>query len=222
MTASAVWSGTGISSSSAASMRRLGKWLNELPKPCGLLAANDRTAVCVLSAAARTKVAVPDELSVLGVDDNEAFCETASPPLSSIRNDFRQNGVLAGELLFALSRRRKPQLLQAFYGADTLVRRLSTRPARQPYRIFVGEPSSADVQGTIRHDALGLAKSARNLKLSDLKKPDSARAGIRPGRTANCSAARPAPRSPARPNCTRRPADPATCSSASPIRPEVR
>lgn len=122
-----VFDGTGISSSSAASMRRLGKWLNELPKPCGLLAANDRTAVCVLSAAARAKVAVPDELSVLGVDDNEAFCETASPPLSSIRNDFRQSGVLAGELMLALSRRRKPQVLQAVYGADTLVRRLSTR-----------------------------------------------------------------------------------------------
>ena len=142
-----VFDGTGISSSSAASMRRLGKWLNELPKPCGLLAANDRTAVCVLSAATLAQVSVPDELSVLGVDDNEAFCETASPPLSSIRNDFRQSGILAGELVLTLSRRRKPQILQAFYGADAIVRRLSTQ------KLAKASPSVRIALETIRRRA---------------------------------------------------------------------
>ena len=58
--------GTGI--------RRLGEWLRGLPKPCGLLAVNDRTAALVLTAAARHGVTVPDEVAVIGIDDDELLC----------------------------------------------------------------------------------------------------------------------------------------------------
>ena len=63
--------GAGLATGLAANVRRLGKWLKELPKPCGLLAANDRTAALVLTAAARHGVTVPDMVSVVGIDDDE-------------------------------------------------------------------------------------------------------------------------------------------------------
>ena len=80
--------GKGLTTSGTTTSERLGHWLTALPKPCGLLAANDRTAAQVLSVAAHEGIKVPDELSVLGIDDDEDFCESTTPPLSSIRCEF--------------------------------------------------------------------------------------------------------------------------------------
>lgn len=77
----------------------LRRFLASLPKPCGLFAANDGTAEIVLKVARLEGIPVPDELSVLGVDDDESVCNRCVPPLSSIDPDFRRAGMLAAELL---------------------------------------------------------------------------------------------------------------------------
>jgi len=117
--------GTGLSTGTAAP-GRLGQWLATLPKPCGLLAANDRTAALVLSVAEHEGIAVPDELSVLGIDDDEDICESTTPPLSSIRGDFYGGGVQAAEMLGRL-RNRPQNPAAAAYGVARLTTRLSTR-----------------------------------------------------------------------------------------------
>ena len=119
--------GTGLATSSTAPSRRLGRWLAALPKPCGLLAANDRTAEHVLSIAAREGIRVPDELSVIGIDDDEDICEAAVPPLSSIRCDFYGGGVRAGEMIGKLLANRPNRELADSYGAVRLTLRQSTR-----------------------------------------------------------------------------------------------
>lgn len=119
--------GRDLASGNPAQMRRLGAWLAALPKPCGLLAANDRTASLVLSSAAFEEIAVPDELSVIGIDNDANLCEMVSPPLSSIQVDFKSGGYLAGKLIQQLNRGKCAQTLNACYGALEFVMRLSSR-----------------------------------------------------------------------------------------------
>jgi LacI family transcriptional regulator, galactose operon repressor len=59
-------------------------WLRELPKPVGILACNDVRGQQILNACRRSGLNVPDEIAVLGVDNNELVCNLSDPPLSSI------------------------------------------------------------------------------------------------------------------------------------------
>ena len=119
--------GTGLAASGTTTSKRLGHWLTALPKPCGLLAANDHTAAQVLSIAEREGIKVPDELSVLGIDDDEELCESATPPLSSIRCDFFGGGVQAGKMIGTLLENRTYGGLDNGYGAVRQTIRQSTR-----------------------------------------------------------------------------------------------
>ena len=75
------------------------KWLKRLPKPCGVLLADDGLAEELYPACTRLGIRIPEDLPVLGVDDNERFCANLNPPLSSILLDFSQAGWKVAELL---------------------------------------------------------------------------------------------------------------------------
>ncbi len=78
---------------------RLASWLQELPKPVGLFAANDAVASDVLKACTSLGLAVPGAVAVIGVDGQKWLCENTDPPLSSIAPDSEGMGVAAVELL---------------------------------------------------------------------------------------------------------------------------
>lgn len=65
--------------------RDLVAWLRELPKPVGIFAVNDQLGFWLLDAARRAGIAVPEEVAVVGAENDNMLCETASPPLSSVR-----------------------------------------------------------------------------------------------------------------------------------------
>ncbi|NDC54485.1 MAG: helix-turn-helix domain-containing protein [Planctomycetia bacterium] len=79
-------------------------WLGALPKPVGLLACYDIRGRQALDACRRAGIAVPDEVAVLGVDDDELLCGLATPPLSSVIPDAVGAGRLAAGLLERLMR----------------------------------------------------------------------------------------------------------------------
>ncbi len=62
----------------------LEQWLPRLPRPCAVLAANDAVGIEVVAAARRAGLRVPDDLTVVGVDDDDLFCEMSDVPLSSV------------------------------------------------------------------------------------------------------------------------------------------
>ena len=62
--------------------QRLVEWLAALPKPVAVFAAYDVLGRQVIDACHRGNLAVPDEVAVLGVDDDELLCGLATPPLS--------------------------------------------------------------------------------------------------------------------------------------------
>ena len=79
-------------------------WLAGLPKPVALLACYDIRGRQAIDACRRAGIAVPDEVAVLGVDDDDVLCGLASPPLSSVMPDAIGAGRLAAELLDQLMR----------------------------------------------------------------------------------------------------------------------
>ena len=75
------------------------EWLKSLQKPVGVMACNDSCGCEVLQACARAQLRVPDDVAVVGVDNDEMMCEVSSPQLSSVALDLERAGYLAAKLL---------------------------------------------------------------------------------------------------------------------------
>ena len=82
----------------------LASWLIELPKPTGLMLASDQLGPHTLEICRSNGLVVPDDLGVLGVDNDEPLCEVSDPPLSSVWPNHRQVGYEAARLLDTLMR----------------------------------------------------------------------------------------------------------------------
>jgi LacI family transcriptional regulator len=82
----------------------LAAWVAALPKPAGLMLCSDQVGPAVLEACRRAGVEVPDEIAVIGADDDEPLCEVAEPGLSSVWPDHERVGYEAAALLDRLMR----------------------------------------------------------------------------------------------------------------------
>ncbi len=80
----------------------LAEWLRKLAKPVGVMACNDDRGRKVLQACAIAGVQVPEELAVVGVDNDELVCELSDPPLSSVALDLERTGYRAAAVLDGL------------------------------------------------------------------------------------------------------------------------
>ena len=80
------------------------QWIEQLPKPVGVMACNDIRAQQILMACRVIGVGVPDEAAVLGVDNDELLCDLSDPPLSSIVPDTHRIGFEAALLLDQMMR----------------------------------------------------------------------------------------------------------------------
>lgn len=79
--------------------RALVAWLAALPRPVGVFACYDGRAQQVLEVCQLRGWAVPDEIAVLGVDNDDVVCELCSPPLSSVQLNARRTGYEAAAML---------------------------------------------------------------------------------------------------------------------------
>ncbi|MGL4594363.1 MAG: AraC family transcriptional regulator [Thermoguttaceae bacterium] len=74
-------------------------WLHSLPKPICIYAVSDSHALPLLQTCLEEGIAVPEEVVVVGVDNDEWLCRITTPPLSSVDQNGRSVGYLAAELL---------------------------------------------------------------------------------------------------------------------------
>ena len=77
----------------------IARWIRKLPRPVGVMACYDLRGVQVLDACRRVGVPVPDEVAVVGVDNDDLLCELAHPPLSSVIPNTGRTGYEAAALL---------------------------------------------------------------------------------------------------------------------------
>ena len=80
-----------------ASSPELITWLAKLPKPIGLMGANDQWAIHL--SASTNGIHVPEDAAIIGVDNDTLLCELARPPLSSVATDTQRIGYEAAALL---------------------------------------------------------------------------------------------------------------------------
>lgn len=74
-------------------------WLRHLPKPIAILASNDILACHLSNVAAEAGLRIPEEIALLGIDDDQALCNLCTPPLSSITFNFKKAGYDAAQLM---------------------------------------------------------------------------------------------------------------------------
>lgn len=79
--------------------RRLRTWVEKLPRPVGIFACYDIRAQQLLDVCRELEISVPEEVAVIGVDNDELLCNLCSPPLTSVIPDTMQTGYRAAELL---------------------------------------------------------------------------------------------------------------------------
>ena len=145
---------------------RLEKWLEKLPKPIGILAHNDIRGRHLVDACRRMGIAIPDDVAVLGVDNELPHCEMSNPPLSSIVTDAERIGYEAGSLLDQLMNGRDPTPKRLLIPPLGIVVRQSTdvtatadqhvARAVRYIREHVGE--EIDVRDILRH--VGISRTA--------------------------------------------------------------
>jgi LacI family transcriptional regulator len=115
----------------------LASWLKALPRPVGVMACNDERGREVLAACREAGLRVPEEVAVVGVDNDELLCELADPPLSSVALNAVAGGYRAASLLDRMmrGRSRKPKRL--------LVEPLHVVARRSTDIVALGDPEVA-------------------------------------------------------------------------------
>jgi LacI family transcriptional regulator len=106
--------------------QQLARWVKRLPKPVAVMACNDDRGLQLLDACRRAGVHVPDEISVLGVDNDEFLCGLATPSLSSVDINVERIGYQAAALLDGLMRGQQPPPGPLLFPAGDVIARQST------------------------------------------------------------------------------------------------
>lgn len=82
--------------------RRLVSWLKSLEKPVAIFASDDQPASNLVDACSLAGLSVPDDVAVIGADNDDGFCSLAQTPLSSIEMPGTGIGYKAADLLHSL------------------------------------------------------------------------------------------------------------------------
>ena len=139
----------------AGSPEEMERFLKLLPKPVGVFCATDYIAASVISSATRIGIAIPGEMAVIGVDNDDTICEYTSPTLSSIEPDWRLAGSLAAETMERMLKGKVRKGVRLTYSPKAIVRRLSSRYLKQE------DPQVLTALDLIRREACNGLTAAR-------------------------------------------------------------
>lgn len=120
-------------------LQSLGAWLLDLSKPCMVFAYADDRARDVIDACHMAHLAIPDQINVIGIDNDAMICELVEPKLTSIQPDFELGGYLAAQALHRriLAPRTFRRDMTFTYGVKTVIERASTQDLRGGGRLVV-------------------------------------------------------------------------------------
>ncbi|WP_338407840.1 DNA-binding transcriptional regulator [uncultured Flavobacterium sp.] len=104
----------------------LSKWLTSLPKPIAIMACDDERAQYITGACKQSKIKIPEEVSVLGVDNDELTCNLSDPPLSSIGLDVEKGGYETAKLMRFLIENKDQEPYDIIVKPTTIYTRQST------------------------------------------------------------------------------------------------
>lgn len=120
---------------------RVRNWLLSLPKPVAVMAANDHWGWHVSEMCLNAGIKIPDELALIGVDNDELLCEMAYPTLSSVDTQPERIGYRAATVLERMMRGAKPPARRYLFRPVRVIARASTDVVAVP---------DADVANAVR------------------------------------------------------------------------
>jgi len=139
-------------------------WLKSLPKPVGLMTCTDDRSQDVIEACKIAALHVPEQVAIIGVDNDETVCELSSPPLSSIVLNTERSGYEAAELLDKLMAGEKMANHEIIVQPTHIVTRQSTdilavddREVAKAMR-FIRQHSKGIIQVSDVVDSVGLSR----------------------------------------------------------------
>lgn len=149
----------------------LAQWLQELPKPAAVMVACDRRAIQVLETCQASDIDIPEQLALVSVDNDEMYCECASPTVSSLDPDFENEGYLAAAELDRLLRAKSSLPAKTIVvPARKVVERESTTPITTSAQLV---QRAIDFIGMNAHKGIGVNDVVRELgvsrRLADLR-----------------------------------------------------
>jgi len=122
-------------------------WLGSLPKPVGVMACCDIRGQHVLQACAQAGFNAPEEVAVLGVDNDDLLCQLCTPPLSSVIPNAERIGFMAAEMLALMMDGEEPSLEQTHIAPIGICTRQSTEI------VAIDDPDIAAAISYIRENA---------------------------------------------------------------------
>jgi LacI family transcriptional regulator len=104
----------------------LSKWLKALPKPIALMACDDNQGMHITEACRLTNIRIPEEVAVLGVDNDEMLCNLSDPPLSSVSLDTIKGGYEAARLMHTMIKSKNKEFYDIVVEPTQIITRNST------------------------------------------------------------------------------------------------
>jgi LacI family transcriptional regulator len=101
-------------------------WLRSVPKPAAVFCTDDATARETIRAVRETGFVVPDDIAVLGCEDDEMICDSSHPAISSVRLPYRKTGYEAARMLDHAIRHRPLKKKQLYLPPEGITVRMST------------------------------------------------------------------------------------------------
>lgn len=153
----------------------LAEHLKRLEKPIAVFAACDRIAANALAEIQQTKLSVPSQVSILGVDDDKLICNSVRPHLSSIKPGHYDEGLLAARELNVLMNARKVKPRHSMLYAKTdIIERASTTYVAPAARIlseakkYIEENATLGISPNDVAKHLGISRRLLDLRFGEL------------------------------------------------------
>ena len=134
----------------------LNEWLRNLPKPAAVFACDDTQASNLIETCRMTGIKVPEEIAVLGTDNDETTCGLTAPTLSSINLNVRKGGYEAAALIDRMVKEKIYEADDILIEATSVVERMSTAiyPSDNPYIVKILKYISQNITSKITIDDL--------------------------------------------------------------------
>ena len=161
---------------------RLSEFLARLPRPAALLAAHDSRVIDIIHAAKLANLTIPDDISVLGIDNDQFVCDSGNVTISSIEPDHYAEGRAAAQELDAMMNGVQHNKVKCLdFGVRQIVVRSSTKnivPMESlvaRVKDYVSEHASEGITPANVAHALGVSLPLLYLRLKQSKSPPLAR-----------------------------------------------
>ncbi|MFH1195029.1 MAG: DNA-binding transcriptional regulator [bacterium] len=106
--------------------QHVSNWIKTLPKPIGIFACNDDRGQHILEVCKMINIKVPDDVAVIGVDNDPMICEIGDPPLTSIALNVESAGYNSAQLLSELMSGEKMTGQQILVSPTNIIQRQSS------------------------------------------------------------------------------------------------